>query len=48
MFVYYSSTQARGTEISEAQISFVVLDVDGTEERQGLVVWRKVGDAILM
>jgi Uma2 family endonuclease len=41
MFVYYSSTQARNRDFKGPDF-FVVLDVDGTRERQGWVVWEKM------
>ena len=42
MFVYYSSTQAMNRDFRGPDF-FVVLDVDGTEERQGWVVWEEGG-----
>lgn len=42
MFVYYSSTQAMNRDFRGPDF-FVVLDVDGTEERQGWVVWKEEG-----
>jgi Uma2 family endonuclease len=42
MFVYYSSTQAMNQDFRGPDF-FVVLDVDGTEERQGWVVWKEEG-----
>ncbi len=42
MFIYYSSTQARNRDFKGPDF-FVVLDVDGTQERQGWVVWEESG-----
>ena len=42
MFVYYSSTQVRNSDFKGPDF-FVVLDVDGTRERQGWVVWEENG-----
>ena len=42
MFVYYSSTQAMNRDFRGPDF-FVVLDVDGTAERQGWVVWKEGG-----
>ena len=42
MFIYYSSTQARNRDFKGPDF-FVVLDVDGTRERQGWVVWEENG-----
>ncbi len=42
MFVYYSSTQVMNRDFRGPDF-FVVLDVDGTEERQGWVVWEEQG-----
>ncbi len=42
MFVYYSSKQARNQDFRGPDF-FVVLDVDGTKERQGWVVWEEEG-----
>ncbi len=42
MFVYYSSTQVRNRDFKGPDF-FVVLDVDGTRERQGWVVWEENG-----
>jgi len=42
MFIYYSSTQARNRDFKGLDF-FVVLDVDGTRERQGWVVWEDLG-----
>ena len=42
MFVYYSSTQARNRDFRGPDF-FVALDVDGTKERQGWVVWEEEG-----
>jgi Uma2 family endonuclease len=42
MFIYYSSTQARDREFKGPDF-FVVLDVDGSLERQGWVVWEESG-----
>lgn len=42
MFVYYSSTQVRNRDFKGPDV-FLVLDVDGTKERQGWVVWEENG-----
>jgi hypothetical protein len=42
MFIYYSSTQARNQDFRGPDF-FAVLDVDGTTERQGWVVWEENG-----
>ncbi len=42
MFIYYSSTQARNQDFRGPDF-FAVLDVDGTPERQGWVVWEEDG-----
>ncbi len=42
MFIYYSSTQARNRDFREPDF-FVVLNVDGSQERQGWVVWEENG-----
>lgn len=42
MFVYYSSEQARNRDFRGPDF-FVVLDVDGSQERQGWVVWEENG-----
>ncbi|NET58476.1 MAG: Uma2 family endonuclease [Symploca sp. SIO2E6] len=42
MFVYYSSQQVRNREFKGPDF-FVTLDVDGTIERQGWVVWEEAG-----
>ncbi|MEW6495421.1 MAG: Uma2 family endonuclease [Cyanobacteriota bacterium] len=42
MFVYYSSAQARNRDFRGPDF-FVVLDVDGSKERQGWVVWEEEG-----
>lgn len=42
MFVYFSSEQARNRDFKGPDF-FVVLDVDGTRERQGWVVWEEGG-----
>ncbi|NER46991.1 MAG: hypothetical protein F6J92_09880 [Symploca sp. SIO1A3] len=42
MFVYYSSQQIRNREFKGPDF-FVALDVDGTVERQGWVVWEEAG-----
>ncbi|MFB2972085.1 Uma2 family endonuclease [Aerosakkonema sp. BLCC-F183] len=42
MFIYYSSTQARNRDFRGPDF-FAVLDVDGTRERQGWVVWEEEG-----
>ncbi|MFB8787874.1 MAG: Uma2 family endonuclease [Potamolinea sp.] len=42
MFVYYSSTQVRNRDFKGPDV-FVVLNVDGTKERQGWVVWEENG-----
>jgi Uma2 family endonuclease len=42
MFIYYSSTQVRNRDFKGSDF-FVVLDVDGTRERQGWVVWEENG-----
>lgn len=42
MFVYYSSTQARNRDFRGPDF-FAVLDVDGSAERQGWVVWDEEG-----
>jgi len=49
MFIYFSSAQARNRDFRGPDF-FVVLDVDGTRERQGWVVWEEDGrypDAIV-
>jgi len=49
MFVYYSSRQVRDRDFRGPDF-FVALDVDGTKERQGWVVWEEEGrypDAIV-
>ncbi|HEY9653563.1 MAG TPA: Uma2 family endonuclease [Coleofasciculaceae cyanobacterium] len=42
MFVYYSSTQAKNRDFRGPDF-FAVLDVDGTKERLGWVVWEEEG-----
>lgn len=42
MFIYYSSTQAMNRDFRGPDF-FVVLEVDGTRERQGWVVWEEEG-----
>jgi Uma2 family endonuclease len=42
MFVYYSSEQVRNREFRGPDF-FVTLNVDGTKERQGWVVWEEAG-----
>ncbi|MBW4492940.1 MAG: Uma2 family endonuclease [Oscillatoria princeps RMCB-10] len=42
MFIYYSSDQVRNQDFRGPDF-FVVLDVDGTKERQGWVVWEEGG-----
>ena len=42
MFVYYSSKQVRNREFKGPDF-FVALNVDGTTERQGWVVWEEAG-----
>ncbi|HBQ99263.1 MULTISPECIES: Uma2 family endonuclease [unclassified Roseofilum] len=42
MFVYYSSRQARDRDFRGPDF-FVTLNVDGTKERQGWVVWEEEG-----
>lgn len=42
MFIYFSSAQARNRDFPGPDF-FVVLDVDGTRERQGWVVWEEDG-----
>ena len=42
MFIYYSSTQARNRDFKGPDF-FAVLDVDGTKERQGWVIWEEEG-----
>ncbi|HIK10756.1 MAG TPA: Uma2 family endonuclease, partial [Oscillatoriaceae cyanobacterium M33_DOE_052] len=42
MFVYYSSDQAMNRDFRGPDF-FAVLDVDGTKERQGWVVWLEAG-----
>ncbi|NEP10424.1 MAG: hypothetical protein F6K14_09440 [Symploca sp. SIO2C1] len=42
MFVYYSSQQVRNREFKGPDF-FVALNVDGTTERQGWVVWEEAG-----
>ncbi|MFB2918719.1 MULTISPECIES: Uma2 family endonuclease [Aerosakkonema] len=42
MFIYFSSAQARNRDFRGPDF-FVVLDVDGTRERQGWVVWEEDG-----
>ncbi|QJB28593.1 Uma2 family endonuclease [Limnospira fusiformis] len=42
MFIYYSSEQARNRDFRGPDF-FAVLDVDGTKERQGWVVWQEGG-----
>ncbi|MEA5419117.1 Uma2 family endonuclease [Spirulina sp. CCNP1310] len=42
MFIYYSRTQARNRDFRGPDF-FVVLDVDGSEPRQGWVVWEEEG-----
>jgi Uma2 family endonuclease len=42
MFVYYSSEQARNRDYKGPDF-FVALNVDGTKERQGWVVWQEEG-----
>ena len=42
MFIYYSSTQARNLDFKGPDF-FVVLDVDGSKQRQGWVVWEENG-----
>lgn len=42
MFIYYSSSQAKNQDFRGPDF-FAVLDVDGTPERQGWVVWEEDG-----
>jgi Uma2 family endonuclease len=42
MFVYFSSEQARNRDFKGPDF-FVTLDVDGTKERQGWVIWDEDG-----
>lgn len=42
MFIYYSSEQARNRDLRGSDF-FAVLNVDGTTERQGWVVWEEGG-----
>ncbi|MDJ0903165.1 MAG: Uma2 family endonuclease [Xenococcus sp. MO_188.B8] len=42
MFIYYSSTQARNRDFRGPDF-FVVLNVDGSKDRQGWVVWEEDG-----
>ena len=42
MFVYYSSEQARNRDFRGPDF-FVVLNIDGSKERQGWVVWEENG-----
>ena len=42
MFVYYSRNQAMNRDFRGSDF-FVALDVDGTRERQGWVVWEEEG-----
>jgi Uma2 family endonuclease len=42
MFIYYSSTQARNRDFRGPDF-FAVLNVDGSQERQGWVVWEENG-----
>jgi Uma2 family endonuclease len=42
MFIYYSSTQVKNQDFRGPDF-FAVLDVDGTPERQGWVVWEEDG-----
>ena len=42
MFIYYSSAQVRNRDFRGPDF-FVVLDVDGTRERQGWVIWEEDG-----
>jgi Uma2 family endonuclease len=42
MFIYYSSEQARNRDFREPDF-FVVLNVDGSQDRQGWVVWEENG-----
>ena len=42
MFVYYSVEQARNRDFKGPDV-FVTLNVDGTKERQGWVVWQEDG-----
>ena len=42
MFIYYSSTQARHNDFRGPDF-FAVLNVDGTRERQGWVIWEEEG-----
>jgi Uma2 family endonuclease len=42
MFVYYSSTQVKNRDFRGPDF-FVVLEVDGTRDRQGWVVWEEEG-----
>jgi len=42
MFIYYSSEQARNRDFRGPDF-FAVLDVDGTSERKGWVVWEEDG-----
>ena len=45
MFVYYSSIEARNRDFRGPDF-FAVVDVDGTRERQGWVVWEEEEIAI--
>ncbi|XCM37231.1 Uma2 family endonuclease [Planktothricoides raciborskii GIHE-MW2] len=42
MFIYYSSKQARNRDFKGPDV-FITLNVDGTKERQGWVVWEEEG-----
>ncbi|MBD2312778.1 Uma2 family endonuclease [Desertifilum sp. FACHB-1129] len=42
MFIYFSSAQARNQDFRGPDF-FLVLDVEGTKERQGWVVWEEKG-----
>jgi len=42
MFIYYSSTQVKNRDFRGPDF-FVVLDVEGTRDRQGWVVWEEEG-----
>ena len=42
MFIYYSSKQARNRDFKGPDV-FITLNVDGTKERQGWVVWQEEG-----
>lgn len=42
MFIYYSSTQVRNRDFRGPDF-FAVLNIDGTKERQGWVIWEEEG-----